>query len=196
MQNIEEIRAEVLRWFDPTSREADSDSEHHSPDGRYSLRCTGFRMSDPRRNWVVLEVCVIENASGEQLFKFVTDHDESFHAWLVVHGTDYLIFPEAQGGQTVFDLTHRKFASHFTSEDEFIWVGFHLSPSRRWLAIQGCYWACPDSVMVYDFSKPLSLPLPKVREICEDCNTSFSCWTEADELILTDGQLFKMPDAP
>lgn len=192
-RDIATIREDVRRFFNPSLREAGSDGEHHSPDGRYTLRCKGFRQDDPKRNWIVFEVCVIENSSGDQLFKFITDHEEDFHAWLERNETDYLIFPEALGGQTVFDLTNRKFASHYTEEDEFIWVNSHLSPSKRWLAIQGCYWACPDGVMVYDFSRPLSLPLPKIQEVWGDQNIGFSSWSDADELILSDGQRFTMP---
>lgn len=188
LRNIAAIREDVCRHFNPSSKEAECDSHHQSPDGRYSLLCTAFRQTDPKRNWIVLEVCVIENSSGDQVFKFITDHEENFHTWLVKDETDYLLFPEALGGQTIFDLTHRKFASHYTEEDEFIWVAAHLSPSRRWLAIQGCYWACPDAVMVYDFSNPLSLPLPKIHEIWGDHPIGFSSWSDADELILSDGQ--------
>ena len=87
-----------------------------------------FAKTIPRETGLFLK-CLWLRTPRDLLFRLITDHEEGFHAWLVRNETDYLIFPEALGGQTVFDLTNRKFASNYNAEDEFIWGASHLSPS-------------------------------------------------------------------
>ena len=56
--------------------------------------------------------------------------------------------------------------SGFTpGEYGFIWTEFFLSPDTSKLATIGCYWGSPYMIKVYDFSSPLTLPLPEIQEI-------------------------------
>ena len=41
-------------------------------------------------------------------------------------------------------------------EETFIWTDVHYDPESNLLAVSGCYWACPYSVIVLDFSEPMT----------------------------------------
>ena len=43
-----------------------------------------------------------------------------------------------------------------TFQETFIWTGADYDPQSNLLAVDGCYWACPASTMVLDFSDPLA----------------------------------------
>ena len=182
------MRKEVREWFHLGRLIPDSEQRSQSPDGRYELQCRWCDQTDPERNWAVILGRVVESATGDVVSEFTTNHQYDYHAWVTRDGCDYLIFPEALSGETVIDLTHRKMASFHDGEDGFIWVSFFPSPTRRWLAVQGCVWACPDAVVIYDFASPLDLPLPKIHDLWSDHHLTFVAWTSDDEFELSDGR--------
>lgn len=42
-----------------------------------------------------------------------------------------------------------------TFEETFIWLDASYDPKSNLLAVGGCFWACPESVLVLDFTDPL-----------------------------------------
>lgn len=100
--------------------------------------------------------------------------------WVPREGRDDLLRPEDLQGQTVVGLAEGR-VEGFTSEDDpFIWTQFHPSPDALLVAIVGCYWACPYEVVVYDFRRPMSLPLPVVaRFALPDSDSEFNSWIAA-----------------
>jgi hypothetical protein len=178
----------MRQWFDFRRILPDSDRAYSSPDGRYSLLCRWCTQTDPERNWDVIIARVLEPATGRVVAEFTTNHRYDYHAWISRDACDYLVFPEAMSGETVIDLTHGEMASYHDGGDGFIWVSFFPSPAGRWLAVQGCVWACPDAVVIYDFARPLDLPLPRIHDLWADHDIGFVAWTSDDEFELSDGR--------
>ena len=42
--------------------------------------------------------------------------------------------------------------------EDYYWAVYSISPNLLFLAVDGCYWACPYEVRIFDFSDPLALP--------------------------------------
>lgn len=42
------------------------------------------------------------------------------------------------------------------SVEMFIWTGVNYNSEDNLLAVEGCYWACPYSVQLFDFEHPMS----------------------------------------
>ncbi len=137
MNEIDNVRTETARYFNPDSEVLDTKESEVSPCGRYQLTCSLFHQNDPARNWDILKVTVMEIESNRTLLEYFTEYPEEFHGWIHKAGTQYLLFPEALGGQTVIDPARKKFSSHYDSGDEFIWTAFHPSPAGRWLVVSG-----------------------------------------------------------
>ena len=94
------------------------------------------------------------------------NYDHFPFAWTERHanGHDYLICSEDYMGQTIIELDTDE-RRDFVSEDEgFCWVNYSVSPNRQFVAVDGCYWACPYELCIVDFSEPLVLPYKKLWE--------------------------------
>ena len=82
------------------------------------------------------------------------------------NGKKYLVFKEALYGYGVFDfetgeavhyLPWESYQSGDDFNETFIWVKLHYDKSSDLLAVVGCYWAVPYSVIVLDFSDPMKI---------------------------------------
>ena len=164
MNNISISRAEIKKYFDPKQILEGSQSRSTSPSGSYKLETAEYQQNKPDRNWTVTKVSIFDTRSHELMFEFFTDYHSFFHEWLVKENTEYLVGGEVLcGGQTVIDLSARKMKSYSPPEDGFIWSDLYFSPCGSSLAVIGCHWACPYEVRVYDFSKPMDLPLSEIK---------------------------------
>jgi hypothetical protein len=93
------------------------------------------------------------------------EDSRGIHGFGQVGESEYFFAGTEQcGGQTVVDLTSRKWANAVT-DDGFIAWEYHLSPDGLLLAIGGCFWACPWQIKIFDFSQPLQVPWPEVAEV-------------------------------
>jgi hypothetical protein len=55
--------------------------------------------------------------------------------------------------------------SYSPKTEGYIWTNFHLSPNGKTLATIGCIWAGPFLMKIFDFTNPMALPLPEIKEI-------------------------------
>lgn len=51
----------------------------------------------------------------------------------------------------------------------------------------GCYWACPITIKVFDFTNPLALPLEEIKEIRLISNDEIITGWADNETVLTKG---------
>lgn len=184
INEIWRLRERIAGCFDPERRIAESHIVEMSPDGRYQMVVDEYR--DPtHESERIVEVVVQEAATGEQVARFLCDDDRLYHAWVRSQGRDYLVCPETlEGAQTVVDIEGRRIAGFWSEEDAFIWATFHPSPDGTRLAVVGCYWACPYEVVVYDFRRPLDLPLPIVQRFELPGGLKFGAWISSDAFRL------------
>ena len=80
-------------------------------------------------------------------------------------GRRCLLFRQELYGYSVFCLDSRREIHYVPAQakpganfaETFLWTGAAYSPTAQLLAVDGCYWACPVSVVLVDFSEPLSV---------------------------------------
>lgn len=96
-------------------------------------------------------ISVVNRNYGAFPFAFVENHK---------NGHDYLICGENYQGQTVIELDTglRKEYLHEDAKQGmgFCFAGMEPNSVGDLLIVDGCYWACPYEVRVYDFSDPLN----------------------------------------
>ena len=100
---------------------------------------------------------------GEFVYEWKNTYDESRLSTIVHHsnGNDYLVFDEGLYGYSVLNLNTGEDMHYIPTEtakedcpETFIWCDCHYNPETDQLAVEGCYWACPYSVIIVDFSNP------------------------------------------
>ncbi len=107
--------------------------------------------------------------NGELVFewKYLLDHERSARIIHHANGMDYLLFFEYLFGYSVLDLSSMKSVHYIPQEsgdydqedfeETVIWVNPHYDPGSNLLAVEGCVWAAPYTVLVLDFSDPMKI---------------------------------------
>ena len=97
-----------------------------------------------------------------EIYSYKTVDDADRDCWMFSHqnGHDYFLFARGLYGYSVLDLVtmqdyHFYPAESFPTGETFIWCDVHYNPINNIMAVVGCYWACPYSVVLVDFSKPM-----------------------------------------
>lgn len=154
-----------------------------SPSGKYRLGFDSYgTLNHP--NWRIAEIIVTDVRHDKVVHRFLRNDDWDFFKWVTKDGKEYLLCSEDYEGQGVLDPSSGRYES-YSEDDGFIWVDFHLSPDGNFLAIDGCHWACPNQVVIYDFSDPMNLPLPKILECWGDHNIAFEEWIDGKAFRLS-----------
>lgn len=101
---------------------------------------------------------------GEEFIKewYCIDDDAQFYS-LIIHkdGREYLVFKQDLYGYSVLDIEKRSIMQFFPeysldTGETFIWTDIHYNQANNILAVGGCYWACPYSVQLFNFTDPMS----------------------------------------
>ena len=196
-------RVEMEKYF-IAENEAPNPKEVTSPSGKYRLVITSYGTKPGCWNYSRGRVY-----AGETLVSDVKRNYSSFEwAWAEGHpnGHDYLLCGEDYQGQTVIELDTGKRVDSGATEDTmkgfgFCWVRISPSPDKKVLAVDGCYWACPYEVVLFDFREPMKLPLPELERW--DDVEEFDAWQTEGKLLLSrtvevrksDGKvLYDLPD--
>ncbi len=172
--------ADRKRWY---CRDETQDGEpvtHTSPSGRYRLMVT--RHATEKGAWAYSKGRVYD---GDRLVTEVCRNYHSFpFAFVEVHpnGHDYLVCGEDYQGQTFVEIDTGRRADHLPKSAShgfgFCWAKITPSPSKRTLAVSGCFWAAPYEVWFVDFDDPMSgHPIVLKRESDAD---GFIGWTGDD----------------
>ena len=94
---------------------------------------------------------------------------EERNAQIIRHadGRDYLVYFEYLYGYSVLDLTTKKSVHYIPQEsapfdddhfeETFIWYQPYYDPASSLMAVEGCIWAAPYSLIVLDFSDPMKI---------------------------------------
>ena len=115
------------------------------------------------------------------------DDGEFYRLFPHANGNHYLVFREDLYGYSVLEVETGRTMHYIPEkswpldgrqgEETFIWTGVAYDAATNLLAVWGCYWACPNSMVFLDFSDPLSE---------QDCG----CWVEMHEIMDPDYDLF------
>jgi len=109
------------------------------------------------------------NDKNKLIYEWKSTYHKSRVSNIIHHSNNknYLIFTEELYGYSVLELDTLKsvhyipeisfFYRNENFEETFIWCDFHYNNKNNYLAIEGCIWGAPYSVIVIDFSNPLEI---------------------------------------
>jgi hypothetical protein len=135
-----------------------------SPSGKYSLTVESYGTGEGHWNYTRGLV-----KGTDKLIADVVRNYSSFWYAFSQHsnGSEYLLCGEDYQGQTIINLDTGKRIDYLPEEAKkghgFCWVTVHPSPDSKYLAVEGCVWACPYEIIIYDFSDPEILPYHQVE---------------------------------
>lgn len=150
-------------------------SEHRTPnmdkiqnliDG-FSVSFQTFHGEINECNLFVSENTLLDQA-GKVIYKWRNLDTGGQFATMFLHsnGRRYLVFRVDLYGYGVLELESGKELNYIPAEaypedsekfnETFIWTDVTYDPESDLLAVSGCYWACPNSAIIVDFSEPLS----------------------------------------
>lgn len=139
-------------------------------DGRYCAQCTTFSHEQTRADGILIRSSAskvrIMGGNGRAIYEYTVTDDHLLLS-LVEHQNEqeYLLFNIDLYGYSVLKLgtgeaVHYIPEKSFRGGETFIWVDAIYCKVSNLLVANGCYWAAPSGIEVYDFSDPMSLPLP------------------------------------
>lgn len=129
------------------------------------------------------------DSGGQVVYTWDNINDDGEFYRLLPHanGNHYLVFREDLYGYSVLEVETGRTMHYIPEkswpldgrqgEETFIWTNVAYDAATDLLAVWGCYWACPNSMVFLDFSDPLSE---------QDCG----CWVEMHEIMDPDYDLF------
>ena len=88
---------------------------------------------------------IIDHADGQQYFVF----DEDLYGYSVLKLSDLTCI------HYIPEESYGKYPDEF--EETFIWCDCFYNPENNMLAVDGCYWACPNNIIVLDFADPMHI---------------------------------------
>jgi uncharacterized protein YuzB (UPF0349 family) len=131
------------------------------------------------------------NASTNQLIADVKrNHQHFMYCWVTLNRKEYLLCGEDYQGHTVIDLAAKNVYNYIDENAleglGFCWQDIHPSPDGRLLVVEGSYFPGLKTVVVYDFSNPTKLPLPKLQVIDTRLPWGFDVgeWTDNETIKL------------
>ncbi|MEO1525558.1 MAG: hypothetical protein AAFX06_08975 [Planctomycetota bacterium] len=157
-----ERRRAVDEVFAKAEAKLDDAKTFLSPSGRYSLQVIPY--STGPKSWGYSKGIVRSTDSGEQLAEINRNYSAFPHSWSEGHptGHDYLIAGEDYQGQTIVELdTQNRFDGVPDAAEQgfgFCWTAHYPTPDGRFLFVDGCVWAAPYELVLYDFGDPMCLP--------------------------------------
>ena len=163
----QEWHAKCQTLFKPEYRFPSWDRTEKLADG-FSVRFQVYHGEIDGRNLLYVSENTLFDKEDKAVFTWRNLDVDGEFASLLCHanGRHYLVFRIDLYGYGVVELEsgrelHYIPAAAYPEEGEtfretFIWTGADYDPQSSLLAVDGCYWACPASTMVLDFSDPLA----------------------------------------
>lgn len=156
--------------------------EHLSPSGNYKLVVT--RHETRPGCWNYSRGRVYRMGEDDHIAQINRNYGAFPFSWVENHGKtggDYLIGGEDYQGQSIVDLNtgetlHSRPGAALAGFG-FCWAAHTPSPDGCLIAVEGCFWAAPYEVVIFDISDPMNPPWPEVHR--DDKNDHFGGWNDA-----------------
>jgi hypothetical protein len=180
-----EIRKQIEQFFIPENIKPDSGKIDVSPSGKFQIDIIRY-FTLPNR-WEYSRGIVTNISSGAVIADVKRNYGHFWHTWVQhPNGSEYLLCGEDYQGYSVLNLNTGKYQAYFPEAGYkgvgFCWADVHPSPDGLVLAVDGCYWACPYELVVYDFREPENMPYPELArfEPLDGCDG----WIDNDTFVL------------
>lgn len=189
-------RAEFLAQFAETRKLPESKTLSTSPSGDFQLTIHDHEQPASAWGYSSGEVKYVQRDEPIAFIKRNIGH--FWYRWIThPNGCEYLLCGEDYQGYTVINLTRGRINTYFPENGYdgmgFCWTAVLPSPDGLRLAVEGCYWACPYQLVIFDFSQPETLPLRELARfdsVSESYtwidNTHFQCEQDV-EVRTSDG---------
>ena len=202
-----EYQAQRQKWAAVFAPENLQDTEEFTFEGGYALTRHNYFCKIEEYHITGSETIVV--LEGEEIYRWRNTDNSGEFVELIRHsnGRSYLLFRIDLYGYGVFDLTDRKDFFYIPKVAEtFIWTDVHYCPQSDMLAVDGCYWACPNGVHLVEFSDPMreSTWVDVIKLLDGDYDTydgaEFARWdgdalvVKADRLLEQDGKWTTVPE--
>ena len=163
---VKEDGREQIDFYTEENRAVDKTELISSLSGKYQLVIDYY--STTEGSWSYSRGRVKEVSNEEVIADIKRNYPRFWHTWAEhPNGNEYLLCGEDYQGYTVINLTEKKEQIYLPKQARkgwgFCWVSVEYLPDEVQLRVEGCYWACPYEVVVYDFSNPDRLPLPELE---------------------------------
>ncbi|MDR1794865.1 MAG: hypothetical protein LBR25_05670 [Erysipelotrichaceae bacterium] len=124
-------------------------------DGYYGLR-NSYECQNISYHWSNSQTVIFDKGDKE-VYRYENINSEAEFLTLIHHKNqhDYLLFRVDLYGYGVFDLVDNSEFIFVPEGETFILTDPRYNPINNILAVGGCYWACPGSVILLDFTQPL-----------------------------------------
>ncbi|OGC06077.1 hypothetical protein A2230_02605 [candidate division WOR-1 bacterium RIFOXYA2_FULL_36_21] len=185
-EEIAILRKDILKYFDKQN-EIPGEKVKLSTSGLYYYAVFKYKQANPKRNCLICKIEIWVTETYKKIFEYLSDStdNEDSAIWIKKNGTEYLLLPEFAGGYSVFDTTTYKLHSYYSTADPFIWTGIFPSPSVDKIAVNGCYWGCPDELRVFDTKNIISLPYKMIYQIINVTNeAAFEHWEDDNTMVI------------
>lgn len=165
-KQYQDWKAKCQTLFTPEHRYPYLDRTRDLAEG-FSVRFQGYHGKIGDWNLRVSENTLLDR-DGKVRFVWRNLSTDGDFASLFCHanGRHYLVFRVDLYGYSVMELESGKEFHYIPSEsypaegeqmtETFIWTDADYDPQSNLLAVYGCFWACPYSAILLDFSDPLS----------------------------------------
>ena len=200
------LRYLCLSLFTPEHRAPELDRRTELSEG-CSVRFQSFCGKIGSFDLHMSENTLLDN-DGKALFRWRNVDDDGEFAALIRHadGNRYLVFRTDLYGYNVLELesgremrcipTQSFPAQRENFQETFIWTDVNYDPVSNLLAVSGCYWACPYSVIVLDFSDPLmEQPAERWLDLRSIIDSQYEIYDDIDFVGWENGALRLKGDA-
>lgn len=166
------------RMCRPSTQVGDT-KNHYSPSKKYRLVISSHATGE--RSWNYTKAQVFKDTSDKPITVVCRNYSHFPYLFVENHpnGHDYLICGEDYQGQTIIELDTGKRVDYLPSTAEkgfgFCWAEYYISPGKKTLAVEGCFWGAPYEVWLVDFSDPMKMPLPVLHK--DRAHDTFAGWT-------------------
>jgi len=150
----------------------------------------GFRLNVSKHEtregcWNYSRGLVTRISDGSIVADIKRNYSTFWHTWINhPNGKKYMLCGEDYQGYSIVNLTDGTYKAHFPEEGYkghgFCWVGATPSPSGKVLAVEGCIWACPYEIFIFDFLDPDTLPYKLVGYL--DAPAGMKQWHDEDNI--------------
>lgn len=176
-----EIRKEFEDRFATYSVIEGSEKESISPSGLYRLQVLTYGANTEKPSWQYSRGIITRLSDGKVIADVKRNLKFFWHCWIEhPNGHEYLLCGEDYQGYSLINLNLESCQVYFPEEGYngagFCWGDVTPSPDKLVLAVEGCYWACPNDIVFYDFRTPDKLPYQELGRISD--TSTVTGWTD------------------
>ena len=198
-KKYQEKRKIIEQYFISKKKLLESEFVEVSPSGNFQLEV--HRYSTGPNTWDFSRGIVTRTSDNSITADVKRNYGHFWHTWVEhPNGNEYLLCGEDYQGYSIVNLTNGKYLTYFPQAGHkgggFCWTKVYPSPDNFVLAVDGCYWASPYDLVMFDFRNPDELPYKEMTRIsnidkCEGWTDNYTFVLKQEiEFRKSDGALY------